>query len=60
MVVEENGKILGFATYDGVAPGRFGPTGVNQMQRMRGIGAVLLFDTFQAMKDDGLKEAVVH
>jgi len=57
---DRRGNILGFATFDGVAPGRFGPTGVDQSQRGRGLGTVLLFDAFQAMREAGQEMAVVH
>lgn len=53
-------KILGFATIDGVIRGRFGPTGVDPIQQGRGIGTVLLFEAFQALKDEGLYQATVH
>jgi len=55
-----NNTILGFATVDGVAPGRFGPTGVDETMRGRGLGTVLLFDAFQFLKREGREEAVVH
>jgi GNAT superfamily N-acetyltransferase len=56
----QNEKILGFATCNGVAPGRFGPAGVDEKGRGKGIGTVLLFDTFAAMKNAGQKKATVH
>ena len=62
VIAEERatGEILGFATFDGVARGRFGPTGVGEANRKRGIGAVLLFEAFRSMKDEGIPRAVVH
>jgi len=57
---EKTGEILGFATINGVVPGRFGPMGVDYNQRRRGIGTVLLFDSFQALKDQRSWRAHVH
>ena len=56
----ETGELLGFATINGLAPGRFGPAGVSDSQRGKGIGTVLLYDAFQALKDQGFPKAVVH
>ncbi|MFI5420856.1 MAG: GNAT family N-acetyltransferase, partial [Nitrososphaerales archaeon] len=57
---DRTGKILGFATYNGVAPGRFGPAGVDPVMRGKGLGTVLLFEAFQALKEEGKEEAIVH
>jgi GNAT superfamily N-acetyltransferase len=57
---EKTGDLLGFATINGVAPGRFGPMGVRTDQRKRGIGAVLLLEAFQALKDQDFQKATVH
>jgi mycothiol synthase len=57
---DRKGAILGFATIDGVAPGRFGPTGVDPSMRGRGLGTVLLFEAFAALKDEGREDAIVH
>ena len=57
---DSRGKILGFATFNGVAPGRFGPAGVDPSMRGKGLGTVLLFDAFQAMKEEGREDAIVH
>ena len=60
IAAEKTGEILGFATINGVAPSRFGPMGVRTDQRKRGIGTVLLFDSFQALKDQKYTRAAVH
>jgi GNAT superfamily N-acetyltransferase len=57
---DKTGELLGFATINGVAPGRFGPMGVSDDQRRRGIGTILLFDAFQALKDQRFTKATVH
>jgi GNAT superfamily N-acetyltransferase len=56
----KNNNVLGFATCNGVAPGRFGPAGVDEHGRGKGIGTVLLFDAFDAMKRARQKRATVH
>jgi GNAT superfamily N-acetyltransferase len=53
-------EIVGFATVNGAAKGRFGPTGVAERMRGKGVGVVLLFDAFQLLKEEGVSEAVVH
>ena len=51
---DANGGILGFACWDGE---RFGPFGVAQKERGRGIGAVLLDNAVKAMRARGLHNA---
>ncbi|MCR4266115.1 GNAT family N-acetyltransferase [Nitratireductor sp. ZSWI3] len=58
MAVEE-GKLLGFACYDATAKGFFGPTGVAEAARGRGIGAGLLTTTLHAMWQAGYAYAVI-
>jgi mycothiol synthase len=50
----ENEGIIGFSHYEGE---RFGPIGVAQSQRGRGIGQVLLYRTLHAMRAQGLHTA---
>ena len=44
--------VLGFATYDSTARGFFGPTGVMEAARKKGIGQALLRVTLQDMSDE--------
>jgi GNAT superfamily N-acetyltransferase len=51
--------LLGFACYDGTARGFFGPTGVAEAARGRGIGETLLIVTLRAMREAGYAYAVI-
>ncbi len=53
-MAHEGGRVLGFSHFDGE---RFGPIGVAQSQRGRGIGQVLMFRTLQSMRLQGLHTA---
>lgn len=52
-------QILGFAGYDGIAKGYFGPTGVCAQMRGKGIGRALLMHTLAAMRDAGYGYAII-
>ncbi|HVY51261.1 MAG TPA: GNAT family N-acetyltransferase [Devosia sp.] len=52
-------RLLGFACYDGTAKGFFGPTGVDEAARGRGIGETLLIVTLRAMREAGYGYAVI-
>ena len=52
-------EILGFATHDATARGFFGPTGVAEEARHRGIGRALLNVTLQAMADQGYAYGII-
>lgn len=54
-----DGKILGFACYDATAKGFFGPTGVDEAERGKGIGQALLMHTLQHMYAAGYAYAVI-
>jgi predicted N-acetyltransferase YhbS len=56
-VLEE--ELVGFACYDATARGFFGPTGVAEVQRGKGIGLALLSATLQAMKAQGYAYAII-
>ena len=45
--------VFGFATYDATARGFFGPTGVAENARHKGIGRALLVATLQDMASQG-------
>lgn len=58
-VAIEGRTIVGFACYDVTARGVFGPTGVAEPARGRGIGAALLLVSLAAMRSDGYAYAVI-
>ena len=52
-------EILGFATYDATARGFFGPTGVMEDARHKGIGRALLFATLTDMAGQGYAYGII-
>lgn len=50
---------VGFACYDATSKGFFGPTGVVEAMRGRGIGRALLLAALHAMKEEGYAYAVI-
>ncbi|MEE1611371.1 GNAT family N-acetyltransferase [Microvirga sp. CF3016] len=59
LIALSNGQLVGFACYDAIARGFFGPTGVAEASRGQGIGAALLHRTLLAMKAMGYAYAVI-
>jgi predicted N-acetyltransferase YhbS len=59
LVAIVEGQVVGFACYDATARGFFGPTGVAESQRGKGIGAALLYRTLAAMKAQGYAYAII-
>jgi GNAT superfamily N-acetyltransferase len=59
LIAVRDGKLLGFACYDAVALGFFGPTGVDENARGLGIGKALLIRTLLAMRDRGYGYAAI-
>jgi GNAT superfamily N-acetyltransferase len=51
--------VLGFATYDATARGFFGPTGVMESARHKGIGRALLVATLQDMASQGYAYGII-
>jgi GNAT superfamily N-acetyltransferase len=51
--------VLGFACYDATAKAFFGPTGVLETERKRGIGTALLLAALQAMAAEGYAYAII-
>lgn len=51
--------VLGFATYDATARGFFGPTGVSELARHKGIGRALLRATLQDMATHGYAYGII-
>mgnify|MGYP001155965739 FL=1 len=54
-----NGELVGFACYDATARGFFGPTGVSEDQRGKGVGLALFYHTLAAMKAQGYAYAII-
>lgn len=58
-VATHAGKPVGFACYDATARGMFGPTGVDESVRGRGIGRALLLAALHDMSAQGYAYAVI-
>ena len=58
-VAVQDGDIVGFAVYESTWRGFFGPTGVREELRGRGIGAALLFRCLEAMWELGYAYAII-
>jgi GNAT superfamily N-acetyltransferase len=52
-------EILGFACYEVTARGFFGPTGVAEAARGKGLGKALLFKALEALRELGYAYAVI-
>ncbi len=52
-------QIVGFACHDAFAPNFFGPTGVAENERGRGIGTALLLSSLHAQRAQGYAYAVI-
>lgn len=59
LIATVNGQLVGFACYDATARGFFGPTGVSEGQRGKGIGLALFYHTLVAMKAHGYAYAII-
>lgn len=55
----EQGKLLGFACYETTAKGFFGPTGVAEIARGRGIGKQLLLQALHSLQDEGYAYGII-
>jgi len=51
--------LVGFACYDVASKGMFGPLGVHENYRKKGIGSALLVACLHAMKEEGYAYAVI-
>ena len=58
-VAVEHERLIGFGCYDATARGVFGPTGVEEAARGRGIGAALLLACLHDMRAQGYAYAVI-
>ena len=52
-------ELVGFACYDASALGFFGPTGVSDAMRGKGVGKALLGKCLQSMKEKGYAYAII-
>jgi len=59
LIAITDGQLVGFACYDATARGFFGPAGVAESQRGKGIGLALLYHTLAAMKGQGYAYAII-
>lgn len=58
-IAVQNGEVIGFAAYEGLFPNFFGPTGVRNDMRGRGIGKALLLRALTAMREKGYRYAII-
>ena len=58
-VASKRGRVLGFACYNVTRPDYFGPTGVEEAQRGRGIGKALLLQCLEALRAEGYAYAII-
>jgi GNAT superfamily N-acetyltransferase len=58
-IASERDQVVGFACYDCTRRNFFGPTGVAQAARGRGIGHALLLACLHAMRDAGYAYAII-
>jgi len=56
---EKENKIVGFASYDATVRGFFGPTGVDEDYRGKGIGTALLLSCLHDMFNVGYAYAII-
>jgi GNAT superfamily N-acetyltransferase len=58
-IAVENDAVIGFACYDAAYLNFFGPTGVDEKLKGRGIGKALLLECLYAMKAQGFAYAII-
>lgn len=58
-IAHEGETLLGFACHEATMKGFFGPTGVDEAARGRGIGHALLVRTLLDMRDQGYAYAII-
>lgn len=54
-----DGKVMGFGCYDTTAKGFFGPTGVDETMRGKGVGKALLIKCLVSMYEAGYAYAII-
>lgn len=55
----EEGKMIGFACYESTCRNFFGPTGVDELARGKGVGTELLLECMEAMYAEGYAYAII-
>ena len=55
----EDAELLGFVCFNTTFQGFFGPVGVSEKARGRGIGTALTFRALEAMREEGFAYAVI-
>lgn len=55
----DDNAIIGFASYDAVFLGVFGPMGVMESFRRKGVGGALLMVCLEAMRDEGYVYGII-
>ncbi len=55
----KDGRLIGFACYDGTAPGYFGPVGVAPSCRAGGVGRALTFLALEGMRQRGYGYGII-
>lgn len=58
-IAAREGAVLGFACYNATRPDYFGPTGVVEAERGRGIGRALLLQCLEALAGEGYAYAII-
>jgi predicted GNAT family acetyltransferase len=58
-IAVKNKNVIGFACYDATGKGYFGPTGVTEENRGKGIGNALLLKSLLSMKEEGYGYAII-
>jgi GNAT superfamily N-acetyltransferase len=58
-IAVEGGSLLGFACYEATCKDFFGPTGVAESARGRGIGKALLFRCLASLREMGYAYAII-
>ena len=53
------GRVVGFACYEASCRGYFGPGGVLEVHRGRGLGTILLLECLRSMKEMGYAYAII-
>lgn len=58
IAIEKN-ELIGFACHDATAPAYFGPTGVSEAARHRGVGTALLLAALDSQRNLGYGYAII-
>lgn len=58
-IATHDSRLVGFACYDSTTRGFFGPTGVDDSMRGKGVGTALLLACLHAMRADGYGYAII-